>query len=150
MKKTGFAALSQIAMHGREQILVLRLGQKGLVAHAMFYYAEVRRDEEFAAKDDGLNPKQLDLAAKLISHLAAPFEPERYVDAYKARVQALVDQKVQRVASHSDEPAPVAAETRKPPVDILAALKKSLEQVAERKAPQQASQPAPRTKRKSA
>ena len=150
MKKTGFAALSQIAMHGREQILVLRLGQRGLVAHVMFYYAEVRRDGEFAAKDDSLNPKELDLAAKLISHLAAPFEPERYVDVYKARVQALVDQKVQRVAAHADEPATAAAETRKPPVDILAALKRSLEQVAERKAPQQASQTAPRTKRKSA
>jgi len=153
MKKTGFAALAQLAMHGREQILVLRLGRKGLVAHTMFYYAEVRRDEEFTASNEKLNPKELDLAAKLIEQLAEPFQPERYIDAYKARVQALVDAKVQRVPAHGEEAAaePIA---RKKPVDILDALKRSLEKAAERKAPQQATQgspqPASRTKRRSA
>ena len=145
MKKTGFAAMAQLAMHGREQILVVRLGAKGLVAHTMYYYSEVRRDEEFSAATDHLNPKELDLASKLIEHLAAPFNPEQYVDAYKSRVQALVDEKVNRVPAHSEEPAAAPA-SRKPPVDILEALKRSLEKAAERKAPQQAT----RTRRKTA
>ena len=133
MKKTGFAAMAQIAMHGREQVLVLRLGTKGLVAHTMYYYSEVRRDEEFAASTDQLAPKELDLASKLIEHMEAPFNPEQYVDQYKARIQALVEEKVSNVAAQ-----PAAAEPpiiRKKPVDIMDALKRSLKKAAERKAP---------------
>ncbi len=151
MKKTEFAAVAQIAMHGREQFLVLRLGPKGLVAHTMYYFSEVRRDEEFAARTEDLKPKELELAQKLIEHLATPFQPEQYVDAYKARVQALVEAKVERVAkpleSAADDGAPVS---RKPPVDILDALKRSLEKAAERKAPQKAALVAARPKRKTA
>ncbi len=144
MKKTGFAAIAQIVMHGREQVLVLRLGTKGLVAHTMFYNSEVRREEEFAPSAE-FGAKELDLASKLIEHMEAPFQPEQYVDQYKARVQALIDEKVNRVAA-----APAATEApvaRKKPVDILEALKRSLEQAAARKAPQQA---AMRPRRKSA
>ena len=146
MKKTGFAAMAQIAMHGREQVLVLRLGTKGLVAHTMFYYSEVRRDEEFAATTNQLAPKELDLAAKLIEHMEAPFQPEQYVDQYKARIQALVEEKVSHVAAPSAAAEPPAA--RKKPVDIMDALKRSLEKAAERKAPQQLA--ARSSKRKSA
>ena len=144
MKKTGFAAMAQIAMHGREQVLVLRLGTKGLVAHTMYYYSEVRRDEEFAASIDQLAPKELELASKLIKHMEASFNPQQYVDQYKARIQALVDEKVNHVAVQAEVEPPAA---RKKPVDIMDALKRSLEKAAERKAPQQV---AARGKRKSA
>lgn len=150
MKKTEFAAVAQIAMHGREQVLVLRLGSKGLVAHTMYYFAEVRRAEEFAARTEDLKPKELELAQKLIEHLASPFEPERYVDVYKARVQALVDAKVERVSTTNEAAVDAPPAPRKPPVDILDALKRSLEKAAERKAPQKAASVATRPKRKTA
>ncbi len=150
MKKTSFAALAQIAMHGREQILVIRYGAKGLVAHTMFYFSEVRRDQEAPAQTDGLTAKELQLAATLIQHMAGPFEPERFVDAYKQRVQALVEAKVARVPAEAavDDAVPLS---RKPPVDILDALRRSLEKASERKAPQtQTAAPTARSKRRSA
>ena len=148
MKKTGFAAIAQLAMHGREQFLVIRLSAKGLVGHTMFYTAEIRREQEFVAGTAALSSKEIQLASSLIEQMAEPFQPERFVNAYQARVQALVESKVKRV------PAQAVAEelepaTRKPPVDILDALKRSLEKAAERKAPQKA-QPATHTKRRSA
>jgi len=146
MKKTGFAALSQLAMHGREQILVLRFGGKGLVGHTMYYASEVRRDQEFAANTDSFSTKEVQLASTLIEQMSGPFQPERFVDAYKERVQALVDAKVKRVPTGTvpEESVPAA---RKPPVDIMDALKRSLEIAAQRKAPQKEAQ---RQKRKSA
>jgi len=150
MKKTGFAALAQLAMHGREQVLVLRYGVKGLLGHTMFYASEVRRDQEAAAATDNLNAKEIQLASSLIEQMAGAFEPERYVDSYKQRVQALIDAKVNRVPAEAgtEDSAPMA---RKPPVDIMDALKRSLERATERKAPQQQTpSPAARQKRKSA
>jgi len=150
MKKTGFAAMGQIGMHVREQVLVLRYSGKGLVAHTMFYFSEVRRQQEAPADTEGLNAKELQLASTLIQHMAGLFEPERFVDAYKERVQALVEAKLNRVpaTAPAQDATPVS---RKPPVDIMDALKRSLEKAAERKAPQTQAAPATaRSKRKSA
>ena len=148
MKKTGFAAIAQLAMHGREQFLVIRFSAKGLVGHTMFYASEIRREQEFAASTDALSTKEIQLASSLIEQMAETFQPERFVNAYQNRVKALVESKVKRVpaqaAAEESEPA-----TRKPPVDIMDALKRSLEKAAERKAPQK-SQPATHTKRRSA
>ena len=150
MKKTGFAALAQLAMHGREQVLVLRHGVKGLVGHTLFYASEVRRNQEAAAATENLNEKEIQLASSLIEKMAGPFEPERYIDSYKQRVQALVDAKVNSVPAEAatQDTAPMA---RKPPVDIMDALRRSLKRATERKAPQQQTpSPAARQKRKSA
>ena len=148
MKKTGFAAIAQLAMHGREQFLVIRFSAKGLVGHTMFYASEIRREQEFAAVTDALSTKEIQLASSLIEQMAETFQPERFVNAYQDRVKALVESKVKRVpaqaAAEESEPA-----TRKPPVDIMDALKRSLEKAAERKAPQK-SEPAAHTKRRSA
>ncbi|MDQ6678913.1 MAG: hypothetical protein M3Z09_16640 [Acidobacteriota bacterium] len=145
MKKTGFAALGQLAMHGREQILVVRTGGKGLVGHTMFYANEVRRDEEFAANPDQVSAKELELAATLIKHLAGPFQPEQYANAYRERVQALIDQKVKNVPV-AEETAAVAP-MRAKPIDILDALKKSLEKAAQKKGPERATVPHTKKKR---
>jgi DNA end-binding protein Ku len=148
MKKTGFAAIAQLAMHGREQIFVIRFSAKGLTGHTMFYASEIRREQEFSAVTDTLKDKEVNLAAMLIKEMAEVFQPERFVNAYQERVKALVEAKVQRVPAQAVteqlEPA-----SRKPPVNILDALKRSLEKAAERKAPQK-SQPAAHTKRRSA
>lgn len=145
MKKTGFAALGQLAMHGREQILVVRTGGKGLVGHTMFYANEVRRDEEFAAQPDQVSAKELDLASTLIKHLAGPFQPEQYANAYRQRIQALIDQKLQNVPAAEEHAA--AAPARSKPVDILDALKRSLEKAAQKKGPERATVPHTKKKR---
>ncbi len=116
MKETSFAALAQIVMHGREQVLVLGYGGKGLVAHTMFYFSEVRRDQEAPADTKGLSAKDLQLAATLIQHMAGPFEPERYADPYKQREQALVEAQAQKAAERKapqTQTAPAASRSKR-------------------------------------
>ena len=148
MKKTGFAAIAQLTMHGREQFLVIRFSAKGLVGHTMFYASEIRREQEFAASTDALSAKEIQLASSLIEQMAEAFQPERFVNAYQERVKVLVESKVKRIPGQAIAEASEPI-TRKPPVDILDALKRSLEKAAERKAPQK-SEPAAHTKRRSA
>jgi len=53
LKESQLAALAEVAMHGRQHIVVLRPGSKGLIAHTMYYVNEVRAAEEqvFRAMD---------------------------------------------------------------------------------------------------
>ena len=123
MKKTELVALAQFAMHGREHLVMLRPGFKGLLAHTMFYASEVRGDQEFRAQPDLVAPKELELAQMLVESLTATFEPEKYKDSYREQLEALIAEKVGNL-----EPATPQSAPRKPAAvfDIADALRKSL------------------------
>ncbi len=122
MQTTGLVAIAQFAMHSREHVVVLRPGKKGMLAHTMFFASEVRADEEYHADTSVVAERELDLAQTLIRSLAAPFEPEKYRDTYRERLESMIANKVKgqpvTPASLPQRPAEV--------VDIAEALRKSL------------------------
>lgn len=124
LAETKLAALAQVAMHGREHVIVLRAGAKGLIAHTMFYVNEVRGADEYATETAKVIGKELDLAKKYIEALMESFKPEEFTDGYREQLQALIASK--------EVPRPVA-ETGKPEnatgkvMHIMDALRKSLE-----------------------
>ena len=84
---------------------------------------------------------ELDLALMLIKNLAAPFEPAKYHDNYKEKLDALIAAKIEGLDT-VEAPKPAA----KPAADILAALERSLAMVRK----PAASESAPPVKRKRA
>jgi DNA end-binding protein Ku len=123
LRKTGFVALAQIAMHRREHVAVIRAGDRGILMHTMFYANEVRKDQEFKADPAIVSEKELGLAVRLIEALATKFEADKFKDKYREQVETLIAAKIQgrEVASGQAQPVPAA-----PAVDIMEALKKSL------------------------
>jgi DNA end-binding protein Ku len=122
MSSTGLAAIAQFAMHTREHVVVLRPGRKGILGHTMFYESEVRADEEYRADTAAVSEKELKLAETLIHSLAGPFDPARYRDTYRERLEAMLARKVQGQPVETPQRPPKAAEV----VDIAEALRKSL------------------------
>ena len=122
MQETGLVAIAQFAMHNREHVVVLRPGKKGMLAHTMFYATEVRSSDEHPADTSAVTDKELGLARTLVDSLAGPFEPEKYRDTYRERLEALVAAKVQ---GHSATPAE-NPKTNGRVVDLSEALRKSL------------------------
>jgi DNA end-binding protein Ku len=121
MRRTGYVGVAKVAMHNREHIVIFRPGPNGLIMHTMYYTHEVRKVDEFRTDTRLASDKEMQLATLLIESLAAPFEPEKYKDAYRENIQALIDAKVagkQVVAP----PEPVAAKV----IDIMEALRQSL------------------------
>ena len=124
LTETKLAALAQIAMHGREHIIVLRAGGKGLIAHTMFYVNEVRSGEEYVPEAANVSTKELDLAKKYIEALVEPFRPEEFTDTYREQLQALIASKeVPQAAADTATSKKVTSKV----VDIMDALRKSLE-----------------------
>jgi len=124
LRRSGYVALAKIAMHNREHIVVIRPGAKGMILHTMYYADEVRQIEEFRTDTSLIKDKELELANTLIESLAAPFEPEKYHDAYRENIMAMIKAKVE---GRQLVEAP-AAEKLAPVVDIMEALKMSLAQ----------------------
>jgi DNA end-binding protein Ku len=142
LQVTGLVAVAQLAMHGREHVVILRPGAKGLLAHTMFFSSEVRADEEHTAETSTVKQKELDLAQRLIHSLAGPFEPEKYRDTYREKLESIIAKRVagQPVAI-PEKPVRTAAV-----VDITEALQKSL---AALKKPAASEKPATRDAKRS-
>jgi DNA end-binding protein Ku len=122
LRESNLVAVSQLAMHGREHVVIVRPGKYGLLAHTMFFNSEVRADEEYHAVTDLVKDKELTLAQTLIESLAAPFEPEKYRDTRRERLEELIAKKVAgEPVTRVEEPKRQAAV-----VDITEALQRSL------------------------
>jgi DNA end-binding protein Ku len=122
MQETGLVAIAQLAMHNREHVAVPRPGKKGMLAHTMFYATEVRSSDEHRADTSAVTDKELDLARTLVDSLAGPFEPEKYRDSYREKLEALIAAKVQGQAASPFETPKANGRV----VDLSQALQKSL------------------------
>lgn len=141
LAESGYAAVGAIAMHGREHATVIRPGRRGLIAHTLFYANEVRPDEEPAADDGLVNRKELELAKLFVRALAAKFDPAKLKDAFQERLRALIQSRTETtVAARPSERAPV--------VDIMEALRKSLEMARKPPARERAQAKPPKTRQR--
>ena len=119
---SGLVGIAQVAMHRREHVVVLRPGRTGIILHTMFYEPEIRREDECRPDLSQVLEKELELALLLVNSLAAPFEAAKYRDSYREKLNALIAAKLEGKAPVEPE-VPSTASV----VNILDALKRSLE-----------------------
>lgn len=126
MLKTNRVALAKFVMRGKENLVLIRSSQGGLMLHGMFFADEVRDFGEIDKGDSAkLKSGELDLASRLIDELANDkFEPQKYHDEYRDRVLEIVNMKVEGKEITTLAPAAERAQV----IDLIDALKQSLEQ----------------------
>ena len=123
MTKLKLAAIARVNMHGREQVVIIRPYDKGLVLHTLYYQAEVREIAEYGHDTEAkMLPQEAALAEQFIQQLTQPFQPEKYTDTYRDNVMQLIDKKREGMAVGSAAAKPKMA----PVIDLMDALKKSL------------------------
>jgi DNA end-binding protein Ku len=124
LKESGYVALATVAMHGREHVVVIRPGAKGLLAHTIFYENEVRAENQTETRIDDVSPKELQLARTFVEAIAAPFAPEEFKDTRNEKLQAMIAARTVQsqvsLAGSVTKPIPQA-------LDLMEALKKSIE-----------------------
>jgi DNA end-binding protein Ku len=116
-------AVGRWAARGKEQLVVVRPYQDGLILHQLFYANEVRSFEEIdpAAKVT-ISDKEHELAGKLIDQLTSDaFEAAKYHDTFSDKVRAAVEQKA---AGQEITVAPEAPKAQI--IDLFDALKRTL------------------------
>ena len=138
-------AVAKFVMRGKENLVLLRPADDAhLVLDVMYYADEVKNIREIDVPQAKIKDAELKLAQNLIDSLSNDkWQPDKYRDAYRDRVLDLVKKKEkgQEVVA----PPPVA-EGQAQVIDLMDALKKSLE----RRVPGKEKPGAARAKRKEA
>ena len=141
--KSNRAAIAQLVSRGKEQLVLTRPYEKGLIMHSLYYVNEVRNFAEIAKGENSkLSEDEIELGATLIENMSDGFKPDKYRDEYRERVQAMLEEK-----SKGQEITVTAPEAPRHGqiIDLMQALKQSIEKVR----PEQKVIPA-RRKRKAA
>jgi len=133
MRESGRVALAQWVSRGKEQIVLIRPVEHGLVMHSLYYADEVRPFAEIATgTDTKARPAEVELARRLVDQLSEEgFDPTRYEDHYRERLGALVEKKV----AGEEITAPPSAPEKAQVIDLMDALKRSLAGEARRVGP---------------
>jgi len=125
MRQTGLCAIARFTQRGRQSIVLMRPMDKGLVLTQLKYADEVRKLDEVPIGEAEVKEAELNLAKQFVNQLATQeFTPEKYEDAFRKRLQDIIDRKVQ---GEQVTMAP-AEEPRAQVIDLMEALKASLAQ----------------------
>jgi len=123
MKKTGRAALARYAARGKDQLVLMRPFEGGLIMQQLRYSDELRSFSEVPMVAAEVKEPELKLAIQLIEQIATDeFRPTEYADTVRNQVRALIEQKVQ---GQEISAAPAAA-PKAQVIDLMEALKASL------------------------
>ena len=141
MTQVGKVALAKFVMRGKENLVIVRAAQKGLMMHTMYFANEVRSFDEIPKGESAkITGAETSLAIRLIDELSNDeFEPEKYHDEYSERVMNLVNSKAEGKEITLAQPVAQRGQV----IDLMAALKESLEKTGPRqKRPAVAAKPA--------
>jgi DNA end-binding protein Ku len=116
-------AIAKLTMHQREYTVFLRPYDHGIALHTMYFADEIREAPGYGATDNvKLSPQEIKLAEQLVDNLSEKFQLKKYHDEFQTRLRALIEAK-----QKGRDIAAAPHKERAPVIDMMTALKKSLE-----------------------
>lgn len=124
----GKVGIGKLALYGREYLVAVRPFQRGIVMHTLHHAAEMRgidSIEELRSVPAAVKPAEMKLARQVIQTFEQPLDLADYKDEYRAGLQRIIDAKIA-----GQEVVTTAAEAPPKVVNLMEALKKSLDSVS--------------------
>jgi DNA end-binding protein Ku len=131
LRQSEKVGLGQLALRGKEYLVAIKPTGTGLLLETLHYEAEIRKSDPFFAgiSSKKADPDLLEVATALIDKKAAKFDAGVFKDHYQAALRELIARKLKskgKKVSTRDEPAE-SRPSGSNVVDLMAALKSSLE-----------------------
>jgi DNA end-binding protein Ku len=135
MNETRLLAIAKYAARGKDYLVLLRPADDRLEMIQLYNEDEVRPVSEVPVETRASSPAEVKLATRLIESIASEeFEPGKYGDKVRRRIQKLIQAKV----SGKDITAPAPPKRKAEVVDLMDALQASLARKARPAAPTRA------------
>jgi len=128
LRETKKVALGQLTLRGREYVVSLKPCGRGILLETLRYADEVVKAQGYFRDIPDARPddEMLELAEALIAKKAAKFDPSKFHDRYVDALRELIEKKRKgkTIEAEEEDEAPRRGSNV---VDLMAALKKSIE-----------------------
>ncbi|MEW6322083.1 MAG: Ku protein [Acidobacteriota bacterium] len=124
----GKAGIGKVAIHGREYLVAVKPHKQGLVMYTLHHAAEIRtidQIDELREVRGKVNASEMKLAKQVIESYLGALDLRDYKDEYQDGLRQIIDAKVagEEIVAPVEEAAPKV-------IDLMEALRKSLDQVS--------------------
>ena len=129
----GKAGIGKVALYGREYLVKVQPRERGLVMYTLRHAAEIRSMDaidELADMPAAVKPDEVKLARQVIGTFAGDVDLDTYKDDYQVGLREIIDAKIEGREV-------IAQEVEAPPnvVNLMEALRKSLDSISASKRP---------------
>src|SRR5207244_8387482 len=131
LKRTKTFGIARIAVHTREHIAAVGERENAIVLYLLRFADEIRSPADLEGIHDTVKvePKELEMAEKLLAGMKEKWRPEKFKDEYARDVMKLVEKKVKSGKIHAmpavEEEAPAPRQGKI--IDLMPLLKRSIE-----------------------
>lgn len=128
LKEKGMVAVGKVAIRNKERLCALQPQDGTMLMETLFYPDEIRLEKDTQAPEVTVSEGEMTMAHTLIDLLSAPFEPEKFHDRYRESLMEIINAKLQ-----GKELAEATAEPATKVIDLMAALRASIEAARKKK-----------------
>ncbi|HSK16486.1 MAG TPA: Ku protein [Gaiellaceae bacterium] len=130
MQEAEMAAIGKFVLWGKENLCLIRPLGEGLALETLFFAEDIRPRKEIDEAVEGteVQEPELEMARQLVASLVGEFDPAEFENEYRRDLRAMLEAKLEGEEIAVPEPAAPA-----PVVDLMEALKASVEQAKKRK-----------------
>jgi DNA end-binding protein Ku len=95
MGEAGRVAIATMVMRNKEYLVAIRPEDDALALHTMYFSDEVRSPERDLAlpEADDVSDREMSMAQLLIESMESDWDPERFHDTHREKVEALIEEK---------------------------------------------------------
>lgn len=148
LKELNRVGLARVVIRTREYLSLLLPRGPALLLVLLRYPQELIPAEEYSFPEGSLSSyklgkRELDMARQLVQAMSSEFKPSEYRDEFREKLTKAIAERMKHKGARVEKPAEEEPESGKV-VDLMAVLKKSLEQNAQqggRRGPARASKP---------
>jgi DNA end-binding protein Ku len=124
MQETNKIGIATLVLRDKEHLVAIRPGDEALILETMFFPAEIRtagEELDSLPAQVRFEGRELDVAKTLVESLTVDWQPDRYHNTYRARIEELIESKRQghAVVTKSERPKTNV-------VDLMSALEASV------------------------
>jgi DNA end-binding protein Ku len=132
MKESGLGAIGKFVLWNKENLCLIRPLGESLALETLYFAEDIRPRAEIeeAVGESEVSKPELDMAVQLVQSMKGDFDPEEYRNDYRDTLRAMLEARLageEISVPEAPEPAPV--------IDLMEALKASVEQAKEDREP---------------
>jgi DNA end-binding protein Ku len=122
-------AIAEVVIRSKQHLAAVMVDGDALVLELLRWEEEILDPAEFELPaKSAVNAKELELAKKLVDDMTEPWKPGQYHDTYREDIKAQIERKVKAGRTEEiTEPAKETGQGGAQVIDLMAALKQSLE-----------------------
>lgn len=124
LKKAKKVGVATYMIHTKAHVGLIKPHGRGIILNQLRFQDEIRNLAEIELPVAKIQPKELDIAVKLIDQLSSHFHPEKFKDTYSEELKEIIDEKLKGKKPHAKKQQELKATQTQ---DIMKKLKASLQ-----------------------